>query len=671
MTRPGLLVFLSLLLFMLSLSVHAQVWSGVLAPSRAIDWSRAGVVGGIPTNRTRCVTSACRTVTAAGASSTAAQIQAAISSAPRNSYILLPSGTYKLTAGLTWNAKNNVTLRGAGANQTFLIFSAYAGCQGLLAPICFQSPDTNYWGSPSNLANWTANYSAGTTSITLDSVKNLSVGWPLTLDQRDDLSTADTGDIFLCYTPQTVCSANGDSGGGPRNGRSQQQIVTVTRISGTGPYTVGISPGLYMPNWVASKTPQAWWPTRPVFGDGVEDLSIDASAASPQANVGMFNCVGCYANGITSILPKRSHVQIFQSIHCTVQNSYFYLTGSSASVHYGVETLPASDSLIQNNIFEAVQAPYPATGTCSGCVYSYNFDVNESYDNHGSFAWQNQSGFPHAVGDEHILYEGNIGAGIYSDNFHGTHQFQTIFRNAYNGFQQNNGTVTNGSGTSPMLINSFSRFYNIIGNVLGSTALPHTNYELNAGNRGSVPAGSEIYSNGLGGGVGNDFNTPRTLMRWGNYDVVTKGVRWCGNSSDPGWTTICAKTSEVPSTITNFSNPVPASTSLPASFYLSSELPWWPTSTPWPPIGPDVTGGNVRICVGGANTGAYVTSGSQCPSGTLSSMGGHINEIPAMACYLNTMGGPPTGTGGVLSFNAGNCYGQTQRREADPASHNR
>ena len=344
MTRPGLLVFLSLLLFMLSLSVHAQVWSGVLAPSRAIDWSRAGVVGGIPTNRTRCVTSACRTVTAAGASSTAAQIQAAISSAPRKlSHILLPSGTYKLTAGLTWNAKNNVTLRGAGANQTFLIFSAYAGCQGLLAPICFQSPDTNYWGSPSNLANWTANYSAGTPPLTLDSVKNLSVGWPLTLDQRDDLSTADTGDIFLCYTPQTVCSANGDSGGGPRNGRSQQQIVTVTRISGTGPYTVGISPGLYMPNWVASKTPQAWWPTRPVFGDGVEDLSIDASAASPQANVGMFNCVGCYANGITSILPKRSHVQIFQSIHCTVQNSYFYLTGSSASVHYGVETLPASD----------------------------------------------------------------------------------------------------------------------------------------------------------------------------------------------------------------------------------------------------------------------------------------------------------------------------------------
>ena len=163
------------------------------------------------------------------------------------------------------------------------------------------------------------------------------------------------------------------------------------------------------------------------------------------ANIGMFNCVGCYAKGIASIHPKRSHVQILQSIHCTVQDSYFYLTGSSASVNYGVETIPASDTLIQNNIFQAVQAPYLATGTCSGCVFSYNFDVNELFYNGTDYTFQNQSGFPHAVGDEHILYEGNQVAGIYSDNFHGTHQFQTIFRNYYNGFQQNNGTVTTGA----------------------------------------------------------------------------------------------------------------------------------------------------------------------------------------------------------------------------------
>jgi hypothetical protein len=662
MTRSRIPALLCFLLFPMTLALHAQAWSGILSPSRAVDWSQAGVVGGIPTSRTQCVTSACRKVTSAGASATARQIEEAISSAPKNTYVLLSAGTYHLNDGLTWNARNNVTLRGAGADQTFLVFSGASGCQGLNAAICFQSSDTNYWGAPSNQANWTGNYTVGATSIVLDRVSNLAVGWPLTLDQKDDLSSADTGDIFVCYTPQVACSSNGDSGGGPRPGRSQQQIVTVTSISGHGPYTVGISPGLYMPNWIAGKSPQAWWPNQPVFGDGVEDLSIDASASNAQTNVGMFNCVGCYASGVASVYPKRSHVQIFQSIHCTVQNSYFYLTGESASVHYGVETIPSSDSLIQNNIFQAVQAPYPANGSCSGCVYSYNFDVNELFNNHGSYTWQNQSGFPHSVGDEHILYEGNIGAGIYSDNFHGTHQFQTIFRNAYNGFQQNNGTVTHSNSTSPMLINSFSRFYNIVGNVLGSPALPHRNYELNAGNLATVAPGSEIYANGLGNGVPADSNTPRTLMRWGNYDVVTAGVRWCGDSSSPGFTTVCDGKSEVPSTIRNFSNPVPKSTSLPASFYLPSQPSWWASGTPWPPIGPDVSSGNVSICVGGQNTGAYVTTANQCPGGTPSGMGGHINETSAMACYLNTMGGPPNGTGGVLSFNASKCYGQARAK---------
>jgi hypothetical protein len=306
MTRSRIPELLCFLLFPMALALHAQAWSGILSPSRAVDWSQAGLIGGIPTNRTQCVTSACRKVTSAGASATAKQIQEAISSAPKNTYVLLAAGTYHLNDGLTWNAKNNVTLRGAGADQTFLVFSGASGCQGLNAAICFQSSDTNYWGAPSNLANWTGNYTVGATSIVLDGVSNLAVGWPLTLDQRDDLYSADAGDIFVCYTPQLACSSNGDNGGGARPGRSQQQIVTVTSISGHGPYVVGISPGLYMPNWTPSKSPQAWWPTQPVFGDGVEDLSIDATAVSPLTNIGILNCVGCYANGITSIHPKRS-----------------------------------------------------------------------------------------------------------------------------------------------------------------------------------------------------------------------------------------------------------------------------------------------------------------------------------------------------------------------------
>jgi hypothetical protein len=642
---------------MVSTPGHAQPWTGIIAASRAENWSNAGVVGGIPSGSwAKCATTAC-TALATPANVTAANINTAIAGAPANTYVLLPAGTFTMNAGLVWNHTSNVVLRGAGSNSTLLTFSSYNSCQGLEAVICFESSDTNYYGSPSNVANWTANYNAAATSITLDSVTNLQVGFPITLDQTDDLSTADTGAIFVCYTPVGVCSTNGDNGGAPRTGRSQQQIVEVTSISGTGPYTVGISPPIVMPNWVAAKTPQAWWPNGPVFYDGVENLSINAGTSGSTEGVGMFNCVNCWETGVASIGAwGRSHTSIFQSSHCTVQNNYFYLTGASATVHYGVETIPASDTLVQNNIFQAVQAPYPSTGTCTGCVYSYNFDVDLLFGTAPN-TWQNQSGFPHAVGDEHILYEGNIGAGIYSDNFHGTHQFQTIFRNYWNGYEKDNGYFTTGD-TSPLIIDAYSRFYNIIGNVLGNAAVQNS-YEdtVTDPHSGTVP----IYSVGYGDEIPNDSNTATTLMRWGNYDVVTNTARFVST--------------EVPSGLTGtqapFANPVPANNTLPPSFYLTAQPSWWTSGKQWPSIGPDVTGGDVQYCVGGTYTGTYVLSSAQCPGGTATTLAsGHIISNPAMDCYLNTMAGPPDGLGAALSFNANACYpvGSIQPPPAAPTN---
>jgi hypothetical protein len=584
-----------------------------------------------------------------------------------------------------------------GADQTLLVFTGNNSCQGLSADVCFESADTNYWGSPSNVANWTSGFAAGSTSIVLSSTTHLAVGTPITLDQLDDTSlllssgwtlnsgnvwqisestitplsvefngvagtrvasvaaitaanqwywaggvlyvystanpataftnpglvaTTDGGDIFVCYTPQYVCSTNGDSGGAPRPGRSQQQIVTVTSISGSGPYTIGVTPGIYMPNWTAAKTPQAWWSTSPISMSGVENLSIDHTASGATVGVGIFNCYGCWVKGIRSIDPGRSHVQILQSNHITVQDSYFYMTANATDMSYGVETIPSSDSLIQNNIFQHISGPEVNTGACSGCVWSYNYDINEIYlDN--TYTWQQQSVYPHAVGDDHILMEGNQGAGVYSDNFHGTHQFQTIFRNAYNGFQPNNGTVTTGN-TIPMVLNAFSRFYNVIGNVLGSTTLPNTAYENSVSDPNS---GKPVYSIGFGDEVPNDPNTPRTLMRWGNYTVISQ------SSDTPANSGIRFVASEVPSGIANYGNPVPSSQSLPKSFYLSAQPSWWPATKPWPPIGPDVSGGNVA---------GYA---------------GHAYSIPAADCYSNVMSGPANGTGSVLSFNAATCYG--------------
>lgn len=581
-------------------------------------------------------------------SSTTSQINTAISGCDANHYVELGAGTFSLSGGIQWSAKSHVAVRGQGADQTFLVFSSDSSCHGTFAVICLDSSDGNYQGGPSNTATWSAGYSAGTTTITLSSVTSLSVGDPIMLDQTDDPSGTDDTSIFVCYSPQFTCSTNGDNGGGPRANRSQQQMVNVASCDGNS--TVGhacssgtnitITPGLVMANWSSGKTPQAWWASTPIFGSGIENVSIDVSTSGGNEGVEVFNCTGCWVKGIRTVGPfDRSAVQIFQSNHITVQDSYFYKTPDSASVNYGVETIPCSDCLVQNNIFEQVQAPYPANGSCTGCVYAYNFDVNNVFTG-GTF--QNQSGFPHAVGDEHILYEGNIGSGIYSDNFHGTHHLITIFRNYWNGYQKNEGTFTT-SATTPIILGAFSRFYNIIGNVLGNGAR-HTVYQNAVGD---THAGQKIFDIGFGNNIPDDSNTVTTLMRWGNYDLVNNAARFVSGEVPSG----------LSGTQASFANSVPGDNNLPPSFYYSSQPSWWTSGKAWPAIGPDVNGGNVKYCSGGTYTGTYVLTSGQCPSGTATTLaGGRIVSNPAMDCYLNTMSGVPDGTGAVLSFNASTCY---------------
>jgi hypothetical protein len=110
-----------------------------------------------------------------------------------------------------------------------------------------------------------------------------------------------------------------------------------------------------------------------------------------------------------------------------------------------------------------------------------------------------------------------------------------------------------------------------------------------------------------------------SLTRWGNYDTANAAVRF--------------EASEVPSTITPYGNPVPTTQALPPSFYLTSKPAWWSSSKAWPPIGPDVAGGNIM------------------------GLGGHANTIPAEDCFRGPMSGPADGSGGVLTFNASTCYG--------------
>lgn len=576
--------------------LQAQSASGIIAPNRMIDWSNAGVEGGIQ-NRT----SVCATLSP-GAS--ASQINSAIASCPSNQVVYLNAGTYNLSSGIDFGSHDNVTLRGAGPSKTFLVFSGDTSCNGLGADICIAG--SNSWqGGPENTANWTSGYSAGTTQITLSNASNLQPGSSfIVLDQLDDSS--DAGSVFVCGA-QGLCSTEGPGGAG-RSNRSQQQLVRVTAVSGN---TVTISPGLYMSNWRGSQSPGAWWASQVASGDGVEDMSLDHTNSNDTSGIGFNNASNSWVKNVRSITPNRNHVWLYIATHITVEDSYFYGTKNGSTQSYGVEPYQSSDCLIENNILQHIASPILPAGPDAGNVYAYNYTVDDYYP--VSPGWMMDAYQPHGAGENMTLLEGNELDGVRSDAIHGTRDFLTLFRNRILGWQSgaNNNMKVIG-------IESFSRYFNIIGNVLGTPGI-HTNYQDLA------PAGSSpnqsIYVLGWSGNDGTSASLAAdplvltTLLRWGNYDVATSTTRW--------------DSSEVPSSLSQFANAVPSTRTLPASLYLSGKPAWWGTpwgNPPWPAIGPDVSGGN--------------------------GPGAHSYDIPAKLCYDNAS----KSSNGILNFDADSCY---------------
>jgi hypothetical protein len=606
-------------LFLLSGNVYAQPWSSILAPSRAADWSNAGVVGGIPS----LTWTQCGSTIAAGAS--AATINSAIQSCTASHYILLNSGTFNLTTGLVM--KTGVVVRGMGADQTKLVFTGNNSCMGIGAAVCMAGGDSsdyfaNYKTQPggTNSATWTSGYRQGTTNIVLNNIgsNGISVGKYIYLDQAED--TATNSGFFVCENSSASppCSAEGGSGDPGRvvNGvaRQQVQIVKVTACSPscTNGSTFTISPGLYAPNYASGYSPGAWWPSSSIENSGVEDLSIDATNAGGQANIFMFNARNVWVKGtrqIRSCVCNRSIIWMWQTAHATVQNNYIYGT-SGQSQNYGVESYIASDALVVNNIFQHTVGPNVLHSN-TGSVYAYNYAINDTYDDGGSpqYHYMMESTKGHSAGVMYNLFEGNIGVALGGDAVHGNQVMNTAFRNYFRGSDANR--IDN---TFAISLEAWNRYWNIIGNVLGTPGFTATY-------AGTKPG---IYQLGAGrGSISDDPVVATTMMRWGNYDTVNAAVRW--------------QNSEIPTSAPTYPNSVPSSQTLPASFYLSSQPSWWPSGKAWPPIGPDVTGGNI------------------------SNLGGHAHTIPAQDCYLNVMGGPANGTGSVLNFNASACYASSGR----------
>lgn len=716
-SKRALLFSLIPILCMAPALSQTPLWNGVLAPSRAVNWSNAGIPGGIPDGSWAKCGATIAPYGSAAAPATTAAINTQIAGCGANTYVLLGSGTFYLTGAIL--LKNQVVVRGMGGNSTFLVFTAMGNCNGFYSQFCLAGSNS-YLGGEQGYAKWTAGFAQGTNTITLSNSLNITAGSTIVnLDQQDEAN--DTGNIWNCLAGN--CSSAAFSGGFARTDNtcastvspnvgycSQEQNALVTACSpscnNAGSTVVTISPALYMNNWRLSQSPGAYWAISTGYRMGVEDLSADLTTTTGgTSTIVINNCYQCWISGVRSIDAARNHFWVYQSSHTIVQESYVYQSTSHGAESYGIEIANGSDNLVLANICQQVTDSCPSnTGGGAGNISAYNLGIDDFW---GSSGWMQANEYDHASGTSYWLREGNSSVGFISDMVHGTHHFTTLFRNYLRGWQ--GGALCGGSAcnseTIPVHAMAGSRYFNVVGNVLGQAGYHNTYQCVNQGPNGqfSIFTLGELGNNcsnvgdtaaycqnptaaGCGPTGNNDVMTVSSIMRWGNYDTVTGAVRWCGNSSSPNWSSTCASTSEVPyalqdttataSTASLYANPVPTTTTLPNSFFLTGAAattatipcgsglsfnrnPTRASCEPFPYYGPDVSNGDLGTCASGAYLGSVCRVGSnQCGAGIActQAMAGHANLNPAHSCFLDVMGGPPDGSGSVLPFNRTSCY---------------
>lgn len=564
------------LLVLASLLWTQSAFSGIIPSDRITDWTPGtvvGVPGGIP-KRTAIFVNVRTTINPAykcqgdGTTDDTAALEAALNACPSGQVVYVPAGTYKV-GSMNTDRHDGWTLRGDGPGQTIL--KGYGSSAKML------NSGTSDWPGPEAGIPITAGATKNSSTITIADTSGAALGYSGIVDAKVIRIAATTDPSYLHKL----------------NGITTPMSYTFRVVSHTST-TITFTPKL--PIDLSSYSPKlAFYPTGGLYWlgyhMGVEDLTVDLNDKTAGGGFWeLYQASCCWMKNVEIANAPSRQILWFSVSQSEIRHCYFHDIKGGGPSHEGVDLMNDSCwNLIEDNI--CINAGFPqimlndGQRSCSGNVVAYNYCYNPNTG--GADTTGSDIGLNHGPHNSFNLVEGNICGMVQSDGYYGSASHITIFRNW---IRMTHPTATDGFRGIDLC--HFSNYFNIVGNVIGTSDLNGAVYEASGNgynNRTKViyrlgypNLGNTYYDDTTIGpdtpidyssqgstittAVALDRNVAATLLRHGNYDYVNSKIMWDESISDHN---------------------------LPMSLYLPGKPSWWPATLEWPSIGPDKTGGTI------------------------------------------------------------------------------
>lgn len=326
------------------LIINENTKATAIHESNRIDWSKAGVEGGIPNYATII------DVTTIGADDNgtidnSTVIQNTIDNASAGTVLFFPAGTYLFNSSL--KMKDSIIIRGECVAQTVLNFDL----QQVAAPsIHWES--TAVGGSSTSI---TAGFDKGSSVLTVSNASLFTIGDYVDISQDNDAN--------LMYTNNAWDVSWSENSVG--------QMVRIENIVGSQIYLN--EPLMY--NFSASLNVKAL-PAKMITGAGVENLKIHRVDDGNDYNLRFDYAANCWIRNIEGDHCDRGHIVLNESAHIEIRESYFHhaYDYGGGGHGYGVNVQDHTTAcLFENNIFYYLRHTYLAKEGAIGNVFSYNY----------------------------------------------------------------------------------------------------------------------------------------------------------------------------------------------------------------------------------------------------------------------------------------------------------